>query len=70
LYISLYSQNASSRLCEFQEADLFSACVCRWLKEHPEAAKRLMDILTDVVIDYTSAQVDAGADMIQVRMTF
>jgi len=38
----------------------------RWLKEHPEAAKRLMDILTDVVIDYTSAQVDAGADMIQI----
>ena len=38
----------------------------RWLKEHPEASQRLLDVLTTVVIDYMSAQVSAGADLLQV----
>jgi len=38
----------------------------RWLKEHPAEAQALLDILTDVVIDYMSAQAEEGADMLQV----
>lgn len=36
-----------------------------WLKDHPEASTLLLDKLVDVVIEYCSAQVDAGADCIQ-----
>lgn len=38
----------------------------RWLNEHPEAAAELMGCLGDVVIEYLSAQVAAGAQMLQV----
>ena len=38
----------------------------RWLNEHPKESQVLLDILTDTVIEYTSAQVDAGADMMQI----
>jgi len=37
-----------------------------WLKNEPEASQELLDILTNTVIEYMSAQVDAGADMLQV----
>ena len=39
----------------------------RWLKEHPEASKVLLDSLGDIVIEYLSAQAKAGAQMLQVR---
>eukprot|EP00802_Teleaulax_amphioxeia_P013171 Tamp_13219.p1 GENE.Tamp_13219~~Tamp_13219.p1 ORF type:complete len:437 (+),score=126.50 Tamp_13219:186-1313(+) len=38
----------------------------KWLNEHPAEAQALMDILTETVIEYTSAQIDAGADMMQI----
>lgn len=37
-----------------------------WLEKHPEASKRLLDTLTKIVIEYTSAQVEAGAHMLQI----
>lgn len=40
----------------------------KWLNEHPEESKVLLDILTQTVIEYTSAQINAGADMMQVYL--
>ena len=37
----------------------------RWLREHPEDSRRLLGVLTQVVVEYMSAQVRAGADMLQ-----
>ena len=37
-----------------------------WLKQNPEESKILLDILTTIVIEYTSAQITAGADMMQI----
>jgi uroporphyrinogen decarboxylase len=37
-----------------------------WLKDHPLESKALLDILTTIVIEYTSAQIKAGADMMQI----
>eukprot|EP01039_Chlorochromonas_danica_P003464 gene3463-3794_t len=37
-----------------------------WLENHPVESTYVLDKLTDVIIDYLSAQVEAGADMLQV----
>uniref|UniRef100_A0A182INS2 Uroporphyrinogen decarboxylase n=2 Tax=Anopheles atroparvus TaxID=41427 RepID=A0A182INS2_ANOAO len=37
-----------------------------WLADHPEASQKLLDILTDQVVDYLVMQVKAGAQMLQV----
>ena len=38
----------------------------RWLYEHPEASHRLLQMLTDLNVDYLVEQVKAGAQMVQV----
>ncbi|CAM9744322.1 unnamed protein product [Ascophyllum nodosum] len=38
----------------------------RWLRDYPEASAKLMEFLTTVVVDYMAAQVEAGADILQV----
>ncbi|KAK3236645.1 hypothetical protein CYMTET_53233 [Cymbomonas tetramitiformis] len=36
-----------------------------WLKKYPEDSKMVLDLLTDTVIEYMSAQVDSGVHMLQ-----
>lgn len=38
----------------------------KWLDEHPEESQQLLDILTKIVIEYMSKQVENGAHMLQV----
>jgi uroporphyrinogen decarboxylase len=36
-----------------------------WLVDHPEASRELLDMLTTVVVEYMSEQVESGAHMLQ-----
>jgi uroporphyrinogen decarboxylase len=36
-----------------------------WLVDHPEASRELLDMLTTIVIEYMSEQVESGAHMLQ-----
>jgi len=38
----------------------------KWLYAHPDAARRLLQTITDVVVDYLIGQVEAGAQLLQV----
>lgn len=37
-----------------------------WLKDHPESSKQLLDMLTDVIVEYLEMQINAGAQLLQV----
>ena len=37
-----------------------------WLLNHPVESKKIMDLLSTIIVEYLCAQVDAGADLIQV----
>jgi len=39
----------------------------RWLYTHPDASHRLLQILTDVVVDHLVAQICAGAQASQIN---
>jgi uroporphyrinogen decarboxylase len=38
----------------------------KWLYTHPEASHKLLQLLTDLNVDYLVGQVQAGAQMLQV----
>eukprot|EP00561_Arcocellulus_cornucervis_P013376 CAMPEP_0185799844 /NCGR_PEP_ID=MMETSP1322-20130828/551_1 /TAXON_ID=265543 /ORGANISM="Minutocellus polymorphus, Strain RCC2270" /LENGTH=458 /DNA_ID=CAMNT_0028495447 /DNA_START=96 /DNA_END=1472 /DNA_ORIENTATION=- len=37
----------------------------QWLSDHPDDSRRLLNVLTKIIIEYMSAQVEAGANMLQ-----
>lgn len=37
-----------------------------WITQHPEATKQLLDLLTDVIVEYLEMQINAGAQLLQV----
>lgn len=37
----------------------------KWLNEYPEQSQKLLDVLTKIITEYMSAQVEAGAHMLQ-----
>lgn len=37
-----------------------------WLTAHPESSKKLLDLLTDVIVEYLEMQINAGAQLLQV----
>jgi len=38
----------------------------RWLDEHPDASRQLLQLLTKIVTEYVSCQVEAGCHMVQI----
>ena len=37
----------------------------KWLNEYPEESQKLLDVLTNIITEYMSAQVESGAHMLQ-----
>jgi uroporphyrinogen decarboxylase len=38
----------------------------KWLNEYPEASQKLLQLLTKIVIEYVTSQVEAGCHMVQI----
>ena len=59
----------SAYVCEGRSSRSFMA-VRRLRAEHPAAFERLLDAFTDVLVEYVTYQVEAGADVIQLFDTY
>ena len=58
--------NASKRKTQNQQSKKNTEIGVQWLTQYPEASQSLLQLLTAVIIEYLSAQVQAGVHMLQI----
>ena len=58
--------NVSKRKTQNQQSKKNTEIGVQWLTQYPEASQSLLQLLTAVIIEYLSAQVQAGVHMLQI----